>query len=242
MSEPRKVPSPADLLKELENNPELRQKPILAVQLDPKLLMLRSWQSDRLAQTYRDLLDSDQYSPACRFFLSDIYAPKDFSQRDQDIHTIYSYLSHILPPISLKLLKDSIDLNRLTYALDRSLLDALVERLGVIDRITSGQYARAYQICDNYDERLFQIQSLAKILWEVAQGAHWPLVGTAIKIVHRPAIHAGWVELYDFLARGYKAFKPMKNVKHFVGVIRQREMRILENLFSNQPDPFAFDD
>ncbi len=238
MSEARKVPRPSDLLKELENNPELRQKPVLPVQLDPQLSMLRSWQSIRLARTYVDLLESDQYGPASRFFLSDIYASKDFSQRDHDITTIYNFLSHILPPISLKLLKDSIELNQFTYALDKKLLAALVNQLNVTDKITPALYARAYQFCDNYEERAFQIKSLAKILREVGEGARWPLVGTALSIVHKPAVSAGWSELYDFLARGYKAFKPMKNIKYFVQVIRERELHILDNLFDNKPDPF----
>ncbi len=48
----------------------------------------------------------------------------------------------------------------------------------------------------------------------------------------------GWTDLYDFLARGYKAFKPMKDIKYFVNVIRERELHILDNLFDNKPDPF----
>ncbi len=242
MPEPRKVPSPADLLKELGNNPELRQKPVLPAELNPNLLMLRAWQSNRLAHTYADLLESDRYGPAGRFFLSDIYASKDFSQRDQDIQTIYNFLSRFLPPISLKLVRDAIELNQLTDALDKRLLAVLVDQLGVTTTITPGQYAKAYQICDNYTDRAFQIRSLARTLREVGEGARIPLVSAALKIVHRPAVAAGWKDLYDFLARGYQAFKPMKDVKYFVDAIREREMRILDNLFSDNQDPFNLGD
>jgi hypothetical protein len=238
MSQPRKVPSPASLLKELENNPELRQRPATPVQLDPKLLMLRAWQSNRLTRTYVDLLETDQYGPASRFFLSDIYASKDFSQRDHDIITIYNFLSHILPPISLQLLRDSIELNQLTDTLDKALLAVLVDRLGVTTTITAGQYAQAYQICDNYAERASQIRGIAKTVKEVGEGARWPLVSAALKLVHKPAVRAGWLELYEFLDRGYKAFKPMKNINYFVDVIRNRETQILDNLFSDKPEPF----
>jgi hypothetical protein len=241
MPESRKVPSPADLLKELENNPELRQKPVSPVQLDPKLLMLRAWQSNRLAHTYLDLLESDQYGPASRFFLSHIYASKDFSQRDHDILTIYQFLSKILPPISLKLLKESIELNQMTYALDKALLDVLVDHLNNTDTITPALYARAYQVCDNYDERLYQIQSIATIIKTVGEGTRWPMVNVALKLVHKPAIRAGWIELYEFLDRGYKAFKPIKNIKYFANIIRDREIQILDNLFSNKPDPFKLE-
>jgi hypothetical protein len=238
MSQSRKVPSPASLLKELENNPELRQKPAAPAQLDPKLLMLRAWQANRLSRTYVDLLETGQYGPASRFFLSDIYASKDFSQRDHDIVTIYTFLSHILPPISLQLLRDSIELNQMTDALDKALLAVLVDQLGVTTTITPARYARAYQICDNYAERAAQIRGIAKTVKAVGEGARWPLVSAALKLVHKPAVRAGWVELYEFLDRGYKAFKPMKNIGYFVDVIRDRETQILDNLFSDKPDPF----
>jgi hypothetical protein len=242
MSENRKAPRPADLLKELENNPELRQKTIAPVQLDSRLLMLRAWQSNRLASTYKDLLESKRYGSACRFILSDIYASKDFSQRDHDINTIYNFLSRVLPPISLQLLKDAIEVNQLTYSLDTALLNVLISQFDVTDSITPEQYARAYQICDNYDERAFQIQSIARTVQVIGEGARWPLVRAAMRIIRMPAIRTGWGELYGFLDRGYRAFKPMRDIKFFVGVIYEREMQILDNLFINKPDPFILND
>lgn len=59
---------------------------------DPRMaqdrLRLRAWQSDRLAATYRDLLDSERYRAAARFFLTDLYGPKDFSERDHEVERI----------------------------------------------------------------------------------------------------------------------------------------------------------
>lgn len=37
---------------------------------------LREWQATRLARTYGDLLASERYGLAARFFLSDLYGPK----------------------------------------------------------------------------------------------------------------------------------------------------------------------
>jgi hypothetical protein len=54
-----------------------------------------------------------------------------------------------------------------------------------------------------------------------------------------PANRAGWNEVYDFLERGYKAFKQMRDVKKFARIIEEREKRILDAIFSGHPDPFA---
>ena len=56
---------------------------------DPHLIQLRAWQMERLAQTHAALLASERYGPACRFFLSDLFAPRDFSQRDQGFQHLY---------------------------------------------------------------------------------------------------------------------------------------------------------
>ena len=50
---------------------------------------------------------------------------------------------------------------------------------------------------------------------------------------------AGWIELYDFIERGYNAFRQIKDVKAFVTTVEQRERRILDQIFAGLPDPFA---
>jgi len=239
MADILKPPNPARLLHDLEHSDELKPQTVAVAELDPQLALLRAWQSDRLARTYTDLLADRRYGPACRFFLSDIYAPRDFSQRDQDIQRIYAYLSRIVPPQMLQLLTDTIELNDLTNRLDHTLLRALVGRLGMTGAITPQLYAEGYRICDNYAERKYQIDLTARLLKEVAEGARLAVVGMAMKMVRGPAERAGWGELYDFLERAYSAFRQMRDAKFFVRTIQQREMRLLNQIFASDPDPFS---
>jgi hypothetical protein len=48
-----------------------------------------------------------------------------------------------------------------------------------------------------------------------------------------PAQRAGWVEIYDFLERGYQALRQMKDTQTFVETIAQREMSILDLIYAN---------
>jgi hypothetical protein len=123
--------------------------------------------------------------------------------------------------------------------LDDALLHVLVEQLGVTDTITPEVYAQGYRICDNYAERARQIELIGIVLRQVGEGARLPVVGMAMRLARIPAQRAGWGELYDLLARGYAAFKPMRDVKAFVKTVEQREMRILDRIFAGAPDPFA---
>lgn len=228
------------LLRELQHREEARRKAANGVTLDPKLVLLRRWQSERLARTYADLLADEQYRAACLFFLSDIYSPRDFSQRDQDAEHLYNLLSRFLPAAMLTLLADAIRINQLTNQLDRALLKVLVEDLAMTDAITPQLYAQAYRLCDNYSERREQIELLVKILREAATGARNPIFAVSLRLARAPARRAGWDELYDFLKRGYAACKPMRNVDYFVATIYQREMDLLDRIYAGDPEPFKF--
>jgi len=226
------------LFSDLRHHQGALQQPVQGTELDPQLALLRQWQSERLARTYTDLLADKQYNAICQFFLSDIYAPRDFSQRDQDAQDLYGLFRRYLPEAMLGLLADTIQLNSLTSRLDLALLQVLFEDLHIQNAISGEAYAQAYRLCDNYADRKLQIELLAKIMSEVSKGAHNPLVEAALRLAKKPAKQAGWVDLYDFLRRGYDACKPARNFKHFVSTIEQREMSILEKIYAGNPDPF----
>lgn len=226
------------LLTELQHQPEAQRVTVEGVTLDPQLALLREWQSRRLANTYADLLAEKQYRAACQFFLSDVYAARDFSQRNQDAEHLYSILSRFLPERMLKLLADAIRINQLTNQLDHALLRVLVQEFGVIETITPEIYAQAYRLCNHYTERREQIELLTRVLWEAATGARSPIFAISLRLAEGPAQRAGWSELYGFLERGYWACKPMRNIGFFVKTIEQRELALLEKIFRGDPQPF----
>jgi hypothetical protein len=222
----------AQLLNKLQHSEELRHQPIAAVGLDPQLAMLREWQAHRLARTYADLLADPGYSPACEFFLSDLYAPRDFSQRDHDLERLHRFLARVLPAQTIQRLTETVELNSLTNTLDNRLVRVLVEQLGVTDTVTPELYVEAYRLCNNYTERVRQIDLTRSILMGVGEGARRKRVGVAMKLAKVPAQRAGWIDLYDFLERGRQAFRQMKDVKTFVDTIARREMNILDLIYA----------
>lgn len=234
-----KPPDTAKLLKQLQTDEALKFRPVEAAGLPPALAALRAWQSERLKQTYADLLENKQFRPACEFFLSDIYAPRDFTQRDHDLERIQQSVAHLAPPQVSKILAEVVELNRLTNTLD----ERLARELNDLETpITPERYADAYRRCDNLADRQRQIELISQVITQVGGWAHLMIVGLALKIVRAPAHQAGWVELYDFLERGYGAFRQMRDVSKFVGTVEARERRILERIYAAQPDPFDVSD
>lgn len=238
------VPSARDAAKLLTNLVEARPGKHVEIEngdLPTHIRLIREWQSARLAHTHRDLLAHRRFRPATEFFLSDVYAPRDFSQRDFDIRRAYDAMRKAVPERVIHTLAETIELHQFTDELDARLAEVLFEQLGVTDAITAEQYAEGYRICDNYADRAKQIDRIVAIGRSVDRIVRLPFIGITLRLAHTPAHLAGWHDLQGFLERGYAAFKHMKGADEFLTTVSGREMRILDRIFANQPDPFNLD-
>jgi len=211
-----------------------------ALKLDRKdqLDILRAWQARRLEATYTDLLIKPRFTQSCRFFLDDVYAAKDFRQRDQEIRHLYEIMSRFLPDILLKLVKTVVVLNDLTNELDEALWSALENELGVTDTITVDLYAAGYRVCDNYAERAHQIELIDQVGHMVDITTRIPMISTTLKVVRGPVSRSGWHELHEWIERGFFAFRNMRGGNEFLATIRDREMTFLKRIFASDPQPF----
>lgn len=209
-----------------------------AQELSRELMLLRSFQAQRLATTHADLLASPRYSPATHFFLQDVYAPRDFSQRDADLLRFYQGISKVLPEKAVSILADVVALSNLTNDLDDQLCRALIDEVGVTDSISPQQYAAGYRVCDNYDDRLHQIRMIDRIGLGIDRLVRIPFVGVTLRLAHAPAMMTGWADLQLFLERGFSAFKHMKGAAEFLETVDRRETTILDRIFAGNPEPF----
>jgi hypothetical protein len=209
--------------------------------LDPHLALLRVWQGERLARTYADLLDQPRYRSACLFFLEDIYAARDFSQRDHDLETMYEFMRRFVPDAVSRPAALTIKLHRMTEVLDHKLLDVLVKQLSITDSITVEQYAEAYRRCNNYRERVDQIDAIIEICEHIDGIVRNPLTGPALGLAKRPLRGAGYGEVVAFLERGYDSFKRMHGSRHFRKTLYERELGILDRFYAHDPEPFRFE-
>ena len=236
------VPTAADAARLVTHLAQARpgHRRIVAPQeLAPEVALLRHFQSQRLAQTHADLLASPRFGPAAQFFLTDVYGPRDFSQRDADMQRFYDGVRKVLPERAVAVLADVVNLSALTNELDDRLIHTLVDELGVTDAITLEQYAAAYRLCDNYDERRHQLQLIEEIGRGIDRMIKIPFIAIALRLAHAPAVLAGWGELQEYLERGFSAFKHMKGADDFLKAIIGRETRILDAIFANEAEPFG---
>jgi hypothetical protein len=219
---------------------KLERERVEGKELDPKLALLKQWQSDRLARSYSDLTVQPRYRPAMRFFLEDIYAARDFSQRNRDMERLYELFRRVLPENTVRPMVLTVQLQLMTEALDEKLLDVLTGPLGMQDSLTLDLYAEAYRRCDNRAERVRQIELICEVGRSVDEAVRVPFSGPLLSMSRLPLEMAGWGDLVGLADRGYKAFKQMRGAQELLDLIRKRELLFLNRIYAGDPNPFRF--
>lgn len=201
-------------------------------------LLLREWQAARLARTHANLLASARYGQAAQFFLSDLYGPKDFSSRDDEVERILPLLIKLLPASALHTLALAVELDALTEQLDSAMVAELC-RMESIEGIDENAYASAYRIVGRRTERQRQIVLIRQTGKALDKLAKKPVLTGLLKLMRGPAHLAGLADLHTFLDRGFRAFRGMGPADEFLDSIDEKEQRLLHRLFANAEDPFG---
>ena len=192
---------------------------------------LRQWQADRLERTHRDLLESDRYGPAARFFLTDLYGPGDSARRDADVMRVMPTAERLLPESGHKVLAQAIELDALSEELDYLMVVAL-RRIGGLNPITAEHYTIAYRAVGEQARREHQIALVSQLGMTLDRLARKPLLGATLKLVSGPAHLAGLGELFSFVERGYQVCHQMGRANEFLETIASRETAIMTALFN----------
>lgn len=203
-------------------------------------MLLRQWQSQRLARSHRDLLESPRYGTPAAFFLSDLYGPKDFSARDEELERILPMVISVLPAAGVRTVGLAVEVDALSEELDAAMVQEL-RSAGAIDGIDDRTYGDAYRACGARAARERQIALIGETGRALARLTRMPFVALALTLMRGPAHLAGLGELHEFLDHGFNAFKHMGDPSEFLERIRSRETAIMERLFAAHPDPFAIE-
>jgi hypothetical protein len=191
------------------------------------LLAVKSWQAQRLATTYADLLGNPRYVDAANFFLNDLYGAHDLSVRDDEVKRMLPSLVKLLPNSALRTVVEALEMDALSEQLDHDLANVLQTyspNLTGMEAEMAQAYAHCYRNMPSLDRRAAQIAMVAKIGHSLDKLVRQPMLGGLLAAMSGPAKIAGLSSVYDFLWRGFSAFKKMKGAKEFLEMIEAREI------------------
>ena len=224
----------ASLLRELSRVQQHHRERAENAALSQSLAWLGEWQSRRLHMTYADLESTPRYAAAMKFFETDLYGGADFAQRDADLARVVPAMKRLLPANVIATVAVAIELNALSQALDRDMVEELPSReaFGVAD------YCRAYRKVDRFDERERQILLTGEVGVALDRLVRKPMVRGALMLMRKPARLAGLSTLQDFLERGFAAFAQMRGARDFLSTIQARETAIHQTIVRGDDAPF----
>jgi hypothetical protein len=199
--------------------------PVLARRADA----IKAWQHDRLRRTYADLLDSQRYAAAARFFLNELYGPADFTRRDAQFARVVPALVRMFPNHIVDTVRSLAELHALSEDLDNAMAQA------VAAPVTREGYVRAWQTIGRAAEREAQIELVQRIGRDLDHYTRKPLLRHALKMMRGPARAAGLDELQRFLETGFDTFAAMGGAQEFLGIVGQRERVLAAALFEADP-------
>jgi hypothetical protein len=199
---------------------------------------LQTWQQNRLARTFDDLIQQDAYRPAINFFLNELYGGLDFRQRDQEMSKVMPVMKRFLPDKVLLVMSEAFELQAVSLEFDMEMA-GYMERLD-IQNLDMDRYCEVYRARSDKPGRERQISLIRKLGYDLDRLVNKPLVNTLVRLLRGPAHAAGFGKLQEFLESGLGSFRALKDVRYFNETIYQREWDSMQKLFAGETAPFGF--
>lgn len=219
------------ILAELQTVERERARRAADPALGATVLALKAYQQQRFALSYADLLASPRYAAAARFFLEELYGPKDFSQRDAQFARVVPGLVRLFPEDIVNTVEVLARLHAVSETLDSTMATHL---LGAV--IDANSYVRAWQRTGQPAQRDLQIDYTLRVGRDLDRLTRKPLLRASLHLMRAPARAAGVPALQHFLEVGFDTFKAMGGATEFLGTVEARERGLVRALFESAPD------
>jgi len=195
-------------------------------ELSERVVAIKRQQHERFSRDYADLLTSERYGPATRFFLDDLYGPVDFADRDAQFSRIVPAMARLLPADVIQTVAQLAELHALSESLDQEMADKVS---GAVD---DRSYRVAWNAVGRHADRQRQLELLTAIGESLDRHTRTPMLKTTLRLMRGPAKAAGLAQLQSFLERGFAAFVAMRGARDFLDRVAVNERRMVTELFS----------
>ncbi len=195
--------------------------------LEARVAALKTFQQRRFSHTYADLLESARHGPAARFFLDELYGPRDYSRRDTQFARVVPALVRLFPREIVDTVRRLAELHALSETLDTAMALQLDGK-----HVTPLRYIRAWQLVGRDADRQAQIAVTLDVARRLDRLTRKVLLRQSLHLMRGPARAAGLGELQAFLEAGFDTFRAMKGAEEFLATVRTREEALSAALFA----------
>ena len=196
--------------------------------LNKAVFAIKAYQSERFARSYADLLDYPRYKQATRFFLDDLYGPKEFVERDRQFARVVPSIVRLFPGGLVKTVVRLGELHALSEHLDTMMGMAILGRA-----LNDANYKFAWRLACSPEGREKQIALMLHIGSDLDHFTRKPFLRQSLRLMRGPAAAAGLSDLQAFLEKGFDSFSHMQGASEFLHLVGARERNLAATLFAD---------
>lgn len=217
----------ADILTHLSKVASLRAAAAEDPVLRRRVMAVKSFQHRRFALTYEDLLAAPGHAAAARFFLDELYGPKDFTERDAQFARVVPALVRLFPHDVVVTVQSLARLHALSEDFDLSMAQALAND----GDLTAQRYGTAWKQVGRAPEREQQIELMLSVGRALVRFTRNALLRHSLRWMRQPARASGLGALQDFLESGFDTFRSLPDPHWFLSQVSERERSLAGQLF-----------
>jgi hypothetical protein len=194
-------------------------------------------QCSRFRISYADVLRHPDWSDAAQFFLQELYADRDFSQRDAQFGRIAPAIERFFPQSVTQLATTLAQLHALSEQLDHRLAVALhaIPFIAPTDSAVRMHYPSAWRTVGQPAAREEQVALVEHLGEELIKITRVKGLRMMLRMMRSPAHAAGLEHLQRFLEQGFDTFAVMQRSKAgvtgFLSTVSDRERAWIARLF-----------
>ena len=194
-----------------------------------------NWQLEYLLPFFHDLYLVDGYAGAMDFTMSDL-AGIGISNRDHDLERAAPAITTLLPLAALDTIATAAEMNARVLEINIRICRCLLVGNTLPDEIKEYEYCVACRKASSLDdcvELVHLITGLGRTLKSLVNHA---TIGLTLRAMRGPAHAAGFGALQAFLETGYRTFKLIPDIDHFLSEIEARMIDVFERIYTTPLD------
>ncbi len=193
------------------------------------------WQLQHLLPYFSDLHARDGYGAAIEFTMNDL-AGIGISRRDRDLERAAPVITNTLPLAALETIATAAEMNARILEVNIGICRCLIVGNDLPARITEYDYCVACRKASSLEE-CAELVHLVTALGRTLQSlVHIPMIGMTLRVMRMPAHAGGFGALQEFLENGYRTFKQIPDIEHFLGEIEIRMVEVFERIYTASLD------
>lgn len=205
--------------------------------LEAAVSAVKAYQHARFGLSYADLMAQPRYARAAEFFLSDLYGPADFTDRDVQFARIVPALVRLFPGHIVATVAELSSLHAISEKLDSAMARVRLAGTGAGGALRGSEYGSLWRAVGDAPARERQIALMVSVGRALDGYTRSMLIRQSLRLMRGPAAAAGLGALQSFLERGFDTFRDMRGADQFLGTIASRERVLAADLFAGGSGP-----